>query len=157
MKFWKSDGIAKKSRVFLTQPRQRRQVGSFRRRDVPLRAYLREGMLRSRPPEDVLAAIVIGNQRMLQAKPIGDGANACSFESPFGEFCNRGIEDRDSRLNRALAYYKVPGWICFADSLPLTATEKIQRGVLKEYQLRRLLKREESTYAPAVFCTTTPL
>ncbi|MDH2344583.1 MULTISPECIES: ATP-dependent acyl-CoA ligase [unclassified Bradyrhizobium] len=32
-----------------------------------------------------------------------------------------------------MAYYKVPGWICFADSLPLTATEKIQRGGLKDY------------------------
>lgn len=32
-----------------------------------------------------------------------------------------------------MAYYKVPGWICFVDSLPLTATEKIQRGGLKDY------------------------
>lgn len=32
-----------------------------------------------------------------------------------------------------MAYYKAPGWICFADSLPLTATEKIQRGGLKDY------------------------
>jgi acyl-CoA synthetase (AMP-forming)/AMP-acid ligase II len=32
-----------------------------------------------------------------------------------------------------MAYYKAPGWICFVDSLPLTATEKIQRGGLKDY------------------------
>jgi acyl-CoA synthetase (AMP-forming)/AMP-acid ligase II len=32
-----------------------------------------------------------------------------------------------------MAYYKVPGWISFVDSLPLTATEKIQRGGLKEF------------------------
>ncbi|MEY9588101.1 acyl-CoA synthetase (AMP-forming)/AMP-acid ligase II [Bradyrhizobium yuanmingense] len=32
-----------------------------------------------------------------------------------------------------MAYYKAPGWICFADSLPLTATEKIQRGGLKDF------------------------
>ena len=32
-----------------------------------------------------------------------------------------------------MAYYKAPGWICFVDSLPLTATEKIQRGGLKEF------------------------
>ncbi|MBR0841059.1 ATP-dependent acyl-CoA ligase [Bradyrhizobium liaoningense] len=32
-----------------------------------------------------------------------------------------------------MAYYKAPGWICFVDSLPLTATEKIQRGGLKDH------------------------
>jgi acyl-CoA synthetase (AMP-forming)/AMP-acid ligase II len=32
-----------------------------------------------------------------------------------------------------MAYYKAPGWICFVDDLPLTATEKIQRGGLKDY------------------------
>jgi acyl-CoA synthetase (AMP-forming)/AMP-acid ligase II len=32
-----------------------------------------------------------------------------------------------------MAYYKAPGWICFVDALPLTATEKIQRGGLKDY------------------------
>jgi acyl-CoA synthetase (AMP-forming)/AMP-acid ligase II len=35
-----------------------------------------------------------------------------------------------------MAYYKAPGWICFADSLPLTATEKIQRGGLKDFVAR---------------------
>jgi acyl-CoA synthetase (AMP-forming)/AMP-acid ligase II len=32
-----------------------------------------------------------------------------------------------------MAYYKAPGWICFVDELPLTATEKIQRGGLKNF------------------------
>jgi acyl-CoA synthetase (AMP-forming)/AMP-acid ligase II len=32
-----------------------------------------------------------------------------------------------------MAYYKAPGWICFVDSLPLTATEKIQRSGLKDF------------------------
>ena len=35
-----------------------------------------------------------------------------------------------------MAYYKAPGWICFTDSLPLTATEKIQRGGLKDFVAR---------------------
>ncbi|MCS3897470.1 acyl-CoA synthetase (AMP-forming)/AMP-acid ligase II [Bradyrhizobium japonicum USDA 38] len=35
-----------------------------------------------------------------------------------------------------MAYYKAPGWICFVDSLPLTATEKIQRGGLKDFVAR---------------------
>ncbi len=30
-----------------------------------------------------------------------------------------------------LAYYKAPGWIAFIDEIPLTATGKIQRGVVK--------------------------
>ncbi len=30
-----------------------------------------------------------------------------------------------------LAYYKAPGYVAFVDSLPLTATQKVQRGDLK--------------------------
>ena len=36
-----------------------------------------------------------------------------------------------------LAYYKAPGFVAFVDSLPLTASQKIQRGELRE--LARLL------------------
>src|SRR4029077_1210012 len=79
-------------------------VSLLRRRNIPLRANLREGMLRCRPPQNVLAAIVIGDQRMLQAEPIGDGANARAFESSFGKFRDGGIEDRGSRLKRALLF-----------------------------------------------------
>src|ERR1700730_14973298 len=104
MKFRKRDCIPEKSGVLLTQPRQRRQIGSFRRRNVPLVPYLRESVLRCRPPQNVLAAIVIGDQRMLQAEPIGDDANARSFESSFGKFRDGGIEDRGSRLNRTLLF-----------------------------------------------------
>jgi len=32
-----------------------------------------------------------------------------------------------------MAYYKAPGWICFVESLPVTATEKIQRSGLKDF------------------------
>jgi acyl-CoA synthetase (AMP-forming)/AMP-acid ligase II len=31
-----------------------------------------------------------------------------------------------------LAYYKAPGWIALVDALPLTGTQKIQRGALKD-------------------------
>lgn len=34
-----------------------------------------------------------------------------------------------------MAYYKAPGWIAFVDSLPVTATEKIQRGEIKSLVL----------------------
>ena len=30
-----------------------------------------------------------------------------------------------------MAYYKVPGYVAFIDALPLTGTQKIQRGDLK--------------------------
>lgn len=35
-----------------------------------------------------------------------------------------------------MAYYKVPGWVAFVESLPLTATQKIQRGSLKDLVVR---------------------
>jgi len=31
-----------------------------------------------------------------------------------------------------LAYYKAPGWVAFVDALPVTATQKIQRGAMKD-------------------------
>ena len=31
-----------------------------------------------------------------------------------------------------LAYYKAPGYVVFVDELPLTASQKIQRGQLRE-------------------------
>jgi acyl-CoA synthetase (AMP-forming)/AMP-acid ligase II len=31
-----------------------------------------------------------------------------------------------------LAYYKAPGWVAFVEALPLTGTQKIQRGALKD-------------------------
>ena len=30
-----------------------------------------------------------------------------------------------------MAYYKAPGWIALVEDLPLTATEKIQRGEIR--------------------------
>ncbi len=37
-----------------------------------------------------------------------------------------------------MAYYKVPGWIAFAEELPLTATQKILRGQMKDLMLKTL-------------------
>lgn len=39
-----------------------------------------------------------------------------------------------------MAYYKAPGWIGFVDQLPLTATEKIQRGGLKDLVAELMLE-----------------
>lgn len=59
------------------------------------------------------------------------------------------VLDGDQSLERAraivswclerMAYYKVPGYVAFVEALPLTATQKIQRGVLKA-EVRRLLE-----------------
>src|SRR5258708_2989133 len=62
----------------------------------PFGPYLGEGMLCCCSPENVFAAVVISDQRMLQAEPVGYGANARSFESSFGKFRDSGIEDRGS-------------------------------------------------------------
>ena len=61
-------------------------------------------MLRCGLPENVLAAIMIGDQRMLQAQPIGDRANARCFESSLGEFRDGSIEDRAPRLDLTLLF-----------------------------------------------------
>ena len=56
--------------------------------------------------------------------------------------------------NRELAYFKVPGWICFVDELPTTGTQKIQkhdifldgtdpRTVPGAFDMRRFKKRTE--------------
>ena len=37
-----------------------------------------------------------------------------------------------------LAYYKAPGWISFVSSIPLTGTQKIQRGALKALAQERM-------------------
>lgn len=37
-----------------------------------------------------------------------------------------------------LSYFKVPGWVVFVDALPLTSTQKIQRGELKAWARQRL-------------------
>ena len=51
-----------------------------------------------------------------------------------------------------LAYYKAPGYVAFVDSLPLTTTNKIQRGEMKALApaarhraLRRHLRDEKKT------------
>ena len=36
-----------------------------------------------------------------------------------------------SAASGELSYFKVPGWVAFVDALPLTATNKVQRGELK--------------------------
>jgi acyl-coenzyme A synthetase/AMP-(fatty) acid ligase len=37
-----------------------------------------------------------------------------------------------------LAYFKVPGYVAFVEQLPLTASQKLQRGVLKDLSRQRI-------------------
>src|SRR5580658_1869470 len=94
MKFGERDGITEDGGVLATQPRQRRQIRTFRRRNIPFGPYLREGMLCCCSPKNVFATKMISDQRMLQAEPVCYGTNARSFESSFGKFCDSSIEDR---------------------------------------------------------------
>ncbi len=65
----------------------------------------------------------------------GDEVFACIVprERPADEEGRRALAADIVRhcLSR-LAYYKAPGYVAFLDSLPVTATQKIQRGTLKE-------------------------
>jgi hypothetical protein len=104
VKFGKCDSVAEERRVFLPQSSERWQIGVFWRRRIPPCPDLLERMLSRRSPENVLASVVVCNERMLQTKPICNRANARSFEPPFGELRNGGVQDRASRLQRALLF-----------------------------------------------------
>jgi acyl-CoA synthetase (AMP-forming)/AMP-acid ligase II len=62
--------------------------------------------------DEVLACVI-------PAEPIG-ADRAAAAAADITAFCLR-----------QLAYYKAPGYVAFVDSLPLTATQKLQRGELK--------------------------
>jgi hypothetical protein len=97
MKRWKQ------GRVLLAQPLQRRQIPTFGR-IIPFAANLCEGVFGRGTPEDVLAAIMVGDQRMLQSDPIGNRTNTCPLETRRGKFSDRGVEDRHPRLDGALLF-----------------------------------------------------
>ncbi len=63
----------------------------------------------------------------------GDEVFACIIPRPDAP-ADRAALARDivSFCLTRLAYYKAPGYIAFVESLPLTSTQKIQRGALKE-------------------------
>ena len=62
--------------------------------------------------EEVLACIV-------PREPVGDIIHAAA--------------DVVAHTLRELAYFKAPGYVAFVDALPLTATNKVQRGELKAW------------------------
>ena len=58
--------------------------------------------------EEVLACVVL--------KPVGAGQAPDDVARQLFDFCHQ-----------QLAYYKAPGWVWFADSIPTTGTQKIQK------------------------------
>ena len=66
------------------------------------------------------------------------------FEDRFGPPRPRGAAVTQHHFDIAqwalgeMAYYKVPGWVAFVDALPVTATQKIQRGELRALAERAL-------------------
>jgi acyl-CoA synthetase (AMP-forming)/AMP-acid ligase II len=63
----------------------------------------------------------------------GDEVMACVVPSraiPDGE-ARAAAEDLVRHCLERLAYYKAPGYVAFCDALPLTATQKLQRGDLR--------------------------
>jgi acyl-CoA synthetase (AMP-forming)/AMP-acid ligase II len=63
----------------------------------------------------------------------GDEVLACVIAAqPFSpESAAAAAADITAFCLQQLAYYKAPGYVAFVDSLPLTATQKLQRGELK--------------------------
>ncbi|MFK7964888.1 MAG: AMP-binding protein [Burkholderiaceae bacterium] len=66
--------------------------------------------------DEVMACVVLSDEANA-----GSEAEQQAFAQDVMRFC----------LDR-LAYYKAPGYLAFVDKLPLTATQKVQRGELKK-------------------------
>jgi acyl-CoA synthetase (AMP-forming)/AMP-acid ligase II len=65
----------------------------------------------------------------------GDEVFACvvAKEPPADEAARKALAaDLVHHVLSRLAYYKAPGYVAFVSALPVTATQKIQRGALKE-------------------------
>ena len=122
----------------------------LRRGHIPRGPYLREGMFGGRPPQNILAAIVIGDQRMLQAEPIGDGANARAVKSLFSKFRDCGIEDRGSRLDRALLFGSLAraagaGLVFFGISASMLMAHKITWPQRRDRRRRLISLRRQAS------------
>jgi acyl-coenzyme A synthetase/AMP-(fatty) acid ligase len=63
----------------------------------------------------------------------GEEVLACIVpREPVGDMVGEAA-DIVAHTLRELAYFKAPGYVAFVDALPLTATNKVQRGELKSW------------------------
>ncbi|NRB05715.1 MAG: AMP-binding protein [Rhodobacteraceae bacterium] len=106
-----------------------RKKNVIRRSGENIAAVEVESVLMKHP--DVLAAGVAAVPDALR----GDEVFAClRVDEPSAELAYSIAEWALDQM----AYYKVPGYIAFVPELPLTATQKIQRKLLKELALTRV-------------------
>ena len=103
-----------------------RKKNVIRRSGENIAAIEVEGILNHHPAVDACAVAPIPD-------PIrGDEVFACiKLSNPKTNNKDIAIDIVEHCLGQ-LAYYKAPGYIAFVDDLPLTSTNKIQRGVMKE-------------------------
>ena len=71
----------------------------------------------------------------------GDEVAACVIPKgtlAIGQAQREAAEDIVQWCLARLAYYKVPGYVAFVRDIPLTSTQKIQRGALKAFALEAI-------------------
>ncbi|MEM7424238.1 MAG: AMP-binding protein [Pseudomonadota bacterium] len=81
---------------------------------------------------------ILGRHPAIRSVAVGPVEDAIRGEEVFALIVLNNGSDNFSAGRLAvwareeMAYYKVPGWIGFANALPLTATEKVQRSTLRD-------------------------
>ncbi len=130
--FHTGDVVRADAEGFLYFVDRRRNV--IRRSGENISAVEVEGVLRQHPlVANVAVAPVPDPMR-------GDEVMACvvpNMRMPADQ-ARHAAEDLVRHCLERLAYYKAPGYVAFCDALPLTATQKIQRGDLRTLALRAL-------------------
>ena len=104
-----------------------RKKNVIRRSGENISAVEVESVLRQHPAVQSVAVAatpdpVRGDEVLAMVVPRDAGADLAQAAASIVEFC----------LTQ-LAYYKAPGYVAFVDQLPLTTSQKIQRGTLREW------------------------
>jgi acyl-CoA synthetase (AMP-forming)/AMP-acid ligase II len=104
-----------------------RKKNVIRRSGENIAAVEVESVLRQHPAVQAVAVAaapdpVRGDEVMALVVLQEPGADLAATAAAITEFC----------LTQ-LAYYKAPGYVAFVDQLPLTTSQKIQRGTIKEW------------------------
>ena len=109
-----------------------RRKNVIRRSGENISAVEVESVLQRHPAIKQVACVatpdaVRGDEVLALIVPHEKPADETALAREIAEFC----------LSR-LAYYKAPGWTSFVPSIPLTGTQKIQRGALKQLAQDRM-------------------
>jgi acyl-CoA synthetase (AMP-forming)/AMP-acid ligase II len=108
-----------------------RSKNVIRRSGENISALEVEEALRSHPAVAAVAVTAVPDEIR------GEEVMACVVPRAAGA----GVEEARALFDwvfERLAYFKAPGWIAFVDGLPTTATQKIQRGELRDIAARRV-------------------